>query len=488
MARYFIKTFGCKVNQVESDELHAALDSIDAYSVDFLEDADFVIVNTCTVTGEADRKVRKELRKAARIESVLAVIVTGCSAVLLQKELRALDEKIFVLADRSEIPAFIARMSEAMFLPDVYGRLSAEEADEQCSGQLTSSSLRSVRKSVQGTVSLTPLAFSHCCGAHNHSQRVAERPEHRSSTSSATPSKIAESGNNVLERGRVRVAVKVQDGCESFCSYCIVPFARGACSSVGADEVVGRVRELAGLGVKEVVLTGINLGNYSDGDCSGIAALLGRLQVETDIYRVRLSSIEPRDVADELLEFMRPSVEGSKPLLCEHLHIPLQSGSDYVLGEMNRSYTAADFRELVRRIRQVNPHTAITTDIIAGYPCEDEEDFQQTLDLVQEINFAKIHVFRYSSREGTAAASLKPLDPQQIKQRVQKLQELADQQSANFKQQLTGKKLELIIETVNTSTNTATGTTREYLRLTLPSKNYNPGEIITFEFHPTPNP
>jgi len=420
VARYYIKTFGCKVNQVESDELHAALALIDACNVDSLEEAEFVIVNTCTVTGEADRKVRKELRKAARTENVLAVIVTGCSAALKKEELREIDEKVFVLAARDEIPAFIARMTEEWVF--------ADEVD-------------------------------------------AERPEHPASTSSAALAK------------RVRVPVKVQDGCESFCSYCIVPFVRGACLSVPADEVVGRVHELANLGVKEVVLTGINLGNYADGECSNLAALLGRLQAETDIYRVRLSSIEPGDVAGELLSFLRPSADGSMPLLCEHLHIPLQSGSDYVLGEMNRRYTVDDFREIVRAIRQVNPHTAITTDVIVGYPCEDDEDFQQTLDLVQKIGFANVHVFRYSPREGTAAASLMPLDPQLIKQRAQRLQELADQQAADFKQQLTGKKLEVIIETVDDALGVANGTSREYLRPSLPvdslPKNVQAGDIVT---------
>ncbi|MCL2526366.1 MAG: tRNA (N(6)-L-threonylcarbamoyladenosine(37)-C(2))-methylthiotransferase MtaB [Coriobacteriia bacterium] len=394
MARYFIKTFGCKVNQVESDELAEKLAAMGAQSVDSALDADIVIVNTCTVTGEADRKVRKELRKLARFPQVAAVIVTGCSAVLLKDELEALDEKITALPTRDVIPAFMAEFSQVL-----------------------------------------PL--------------VTFDDENISSSSSL--------------RKRIRVPVKVQDGCEDFCSYCIVPFARGGCTSVPADQVIERIEMLVVTGTKEVILTGINLGNYQDQSGGDLAALLRRIQSETDIYRVRLSSIEPRHVSDELIQIL---AEGS--LLCEHLHIPMQSGSDYVLGDMNRQYSAAEFKQLIERIRDAAPQTAISTDIIVGYPSEGDDDFEQTLELVRELNFAKIHVFRFSPREGTAAARLKPLNPRVVRQRAQALQELADLDALRHYDNLAGAMVEIIVEDIDLTAETFVGTTRQYLHLKLP--------------------
>jgi len=399
-ASYFIKTFGCKVNQVESDEVHATLSGRRMVSAATAADASILIVNTCTVTAEADRKVRKELRRLARQPNTSVVIVTGCSAVLLKEQLEELDQKIKVIADRDKISDYIFQLAET------YG-------------------------------------------------------EH-------FPSSFADTK-------RIRVPVKVQDGCEDFCSYCIVPFARGACTSISSDDIVARIQALAETGTKEAVLTGINLGNYE----SGIPVLLSRIQRETDIYRVRLSSIEPRHVTDELLAFMK--FAGDKPgLLCEHLHIPLQSGSDYILSEMNRKYSVDDFCAVVKRIREACPHAAISTDVIVGYPGEGEDDFRQTLELVREIGFAKAHVFRYSRREGTAAALLEPLDPHIVKWRAQALQEQVDMDALRYLESRKGKELEMVVEAINKDAGTISGTTREYLRLTRPHTNQRPGDLINF--------
>jgi len=410
MARYFIKTFGCKVNQVESDDLYAALAKRGMQSVSAAVEADIVIVNTCTVTGEADRKVRKELRKAARLPNVTAVIATGCSATLRKDELEELDEKITVLSDRENIPDYLSAYSESL---PIIARLEYD-------------------------------------------------------VPSALP--------------RIRIPVKVQDGCEDFCSYCIVPFARGACTSVDADEVIARIQALAEGGTKEVILTGINLGNYNTVGASSLVELLHRIQKETDIYRVRLSSIEPRHVSDELLEFLKPLSDGSHTILCEHLHIPLQSGSDCVLGDMNRNYSVDEFRRLVQRIRAANPNTAITTDIIVGYPSEGDDDFAQTLELARELGFAKIHVFRYSPREGTAAARLRPLNSNLLRKRAQILQEQASKDADVYLESRRGEELELVIEAIDEDASTITGTSREYLRLTVPATegrlDGQPGDLI----------
>jgi len=419
MARYFLKTFGCKVNQVESDELFEALEHIGAQRVANLMEADFAIVNTCTVTGEADRKVRKELRKAARFPNVVSVIVTGCSAALLKDELEALDEKIQVAPDKKDIVTALSKHSDSVPV-------------------------------------LTDLNDSN-------------------TQKSATAQK------------RIRIPIKVQDGCEDFCSYCIVPFARGKCSSVSADEIISRIKSLADTGTKEVILTGINLGNYSDVDTNttSFTALLKRIQAETDIYRVRLSSIEPRHLTGDLLDFFAES-----ELLCEHFHIPLQSGSDYVLGDMNRSYSANEYRQVVESIRKIKPHTAITTDIIVGYPSESDDDFQQTLELAKELQFSKTHIFRYSPRTGTAAERLKPLHPRTMWQRVDTLQRQAVADEVRYYDSRLASEVELIIEefTEYDDVPHVKGTTREYLRLDLPveslsadAQDVQPGDILQLE-------
>ncbi|MCL2680502.1 MAG: tRNA (N(6)-L-threonylcarbamoyladenosine(37)-C(2))-methylthiotransferase MtaB [Coriobacteriia bacterium] len=416
MARYFIKTFGCKVNQAESSELADILKAAGLQQTSILSDADAVIVNTCTVTGEADRKVRKALRRAVRTDRVQTVIATGCSAVLLKAQLEALDAKITVIADKSDIPAALAAVVDA---------LPAAEHDQN-----------------------SPVSL----------------PD--------TPSTTAPSAGK-----RIRVPLKVQDGCEDFCSYCIVPYARPTLQSVSAKAVIAHINQLVQKGSKEVVLTGINLGNYSDsgtdGGAADIAALLRRIVAETDLHRVRLSSIEPAHINDDLLELL-----AAGDFLCQHLHIPLQSGSDAVLGDMNRRYTAADYQQLVARIRDVAADTALTTDVIVGYPSESDQDWQQTLDLVRTVGFARVHVFRYSSRQHTAAAQLTPLNPRVLARRARELQDQADLDALRYQKQRIGSMVEAIIETIDCSTQRAIGTTREYLRIALPATDLSLGDVV----------
>ena len=422
MPRVFIKTLGCKVNRADSDDLSARIAEAGGECVQSAAEADVVIVNTCTVTAEADRKVRKELRRAASLDTVRQVIATGCAARLHGDELEALDSKIVVLTDLSEmLNGIFAVRSKCSSRPRPANLcyLPAEEDLKSCTAE------------------------------------CSESP---------TP----------CRKLRVRVPVKIQDGCENFCSYCIVPYARGKCRSVPADEVVAKVRRLADAGTKEVVLTGINLGNYSDAGTGDLSALLTRLKQETALHRVRLSSIEPPQVSSELLAHLTCST-----FLCEHLHIPLQSGSDRVLRDMNRQYTSADFLKLIKKIREAAPRAAITTDIIVGYPTETEDDFAATLAFAQEVGFAKTHVFRYSPRPGTPAAELTPLPAKVVADRARTLQDRADMDALTYKKTLRSKNVEAIIETIDHGSNIASATTREYLRLRLPAAGRSVGELLT---------
>ncbi|MCL2882379.1 MAG: MiaB/RimO family radical SAM methylthiotransferase [Coriobacteriia bacterium] len=386
--RVYIRTYGCKVNQVESEELAARLVAEGHELVRDEDQAQLYAVNSCTVTGEADAKVRKGVRHAALLPNVEQVLVTGCAAVMHADQLRELSEKV-VIADR-------------------------------------------------------------------------------------------ETGNVPPALGSVfhtRVPVKVQDGCENFCNYCIVPYARGASRSAPMSELVSRVAALAAKGTQEIVLTGINIGRYHDLETgANLAALIRALHEQGGIHRIRLSSIEPPDVTDELCALLAEGV------LCEHLHIPLQSGSDEVLKAMGRHYTAAEFTAAIKRVRAAAPQAAIATDVIVGYPAETDADFEATYNFCQASAFSKIHVFRFSPRVGTPAATLPPLDPQMVAARAARLRELSTELAASYAQSQRGRTLEWVVERLDPLTDQATLTSREHLSMRISAADHVQGELLSLPF------
>ncbi|MBQ3328857.1 MAG: MiaB/RimO family radical SAM methylthiotransferase, partial [Eggerthellaceae bacterium] len=325
---------GCKVTRVEIDAAAAELIAAGA-RMDEDGNPDVVLVNTCTVTGEADKKTRKAVRQALKSYPGAQVLVTGCAAVMNPAWFTDLDERIHVVPK-----------------PQL-----AQQAWE-----------------------------------------LAGYPLH----SFAPISDNAGSVPHLLRTGgvfRTRVGIKAQDGCNNACTYCIVHVARGTSRSVPFDEVVADARAHAAAGVRELVLTGINLGAYDDGG-RRLPELLEALLEACPESRLRVGSVEPCDVDDALIELMA-AADGR---ICRHLHLPLQSGSSRVLAEMNRPYDAAFFADLVKRLRSAMPSFALSTDIIVGFPGETEDDFAQTVELAREVRFGKIHVVRYSKREGTPAA------------------------------------------------------------------------------------
>ncbi|MDO4182389.1 MAG: MiaB/RimO family radical SAM methylthiotransferase [Coriobacteriia bacterium] len=336
---------GCKVNRVETDQAAALLLSR-GFAETPLDQASVVLVNTCTVTGEADKKTRKAVRHALRENQAAEVIVTGCAAALMPEVYACMDPRVQVVP-KAELLAF---------LQDRY-----------------------------------------------------QAPAH------------AQPAVRFQEGFRTRVGVKVQDGCNNACTYCIVHVARGPARSVPVEAVEREVVQLAGAGAKEIVLTGINLGTYSsehDGCTWDLAALLQQLLRRTAEVpsgpspRFRISSIEPCDIDDRLVDVM-VAADGR---VCRHLHLPLQSGSSKVLHEMARPYTAEDYANLVERLRAALPQLALSTDIIAGFPGETEADFAETLQLARACRFMKIHAFPYSQRTGTPAAERADQVPAAVKQ------------------------------------------------------------------------
>ncbi len=342
---FCIVNLGCKVNRVESDAACAVLLEGGGLATS-AEDADLIVVNTCTVTGEAEKKTRKAVRRALRDNAHAPVLVTGCACAIDPEFYEDLDERIQVIP-KSQLYDVLAKANTV----------------------------------------INPL------------KRVGE----------GFPT---------------RVGVKVQDGCDNACTFCIVHFARGHATSRPSREVIDECVALAQAGVKEIVLTGINLGSYYERTNHNVPALyleglLRQLLEATENLhapdeppcRFRISSIEPADMSDSLISLLA-TAQGR---ICRHLHLPLQSGSDKVLHEMARPYDASFYMQLVEKIREANPFVSLSTDVIVGFPGETEDDFQATLDICASCGFSKIHVFPYSRRAGTPAAARADQVPAEVK-------------------------------------------------------------------------
>lgn len=405
--KYAVVNLGCKVNRVESDAFASSLDAHRAKNCD-AADADLIVVNTCTVTGEAEKKTRKAVRGALRANDRATVIVTGCAAAIDKDTFLAMDPRVRVMG-------------------------KAELASSIDAG-----------------------AWGLDAAAHGPALPVGEGY-------------------------RTRVGVKVQDGCNNACTYCVVHVARGKATSVDPREVVRQCRALASAGVKEIVLTGINLGSYrwrdeGTGEATGLADLLRMLLEETaDLHkdgeypvRFRVSSVEPRDVHDDLIEVLA-TADGR---VCRHLHLPLQSGNSKVLREMHRPYNAEHFEAIVANLYERVPELSLSTDIICGFPDETEEEFEDTLRVARTCRFSKIHVFPYSKREGTpAAARIDQVPPGVKADRAQRLRDLGDLLRDNEREARKGTRELAVVEEEGVAL------TESYFEVPAP-KNAKAGEMI----------
>lgn len=374
-------TLGCKVNQYESAGILEALEERGFSVVPFGEAADCYIVNTCTVTGRSDCQSRQLIRRAARANPGASVIVTGCYARIAPGEIQKIRGATHIVEHKASIPDLIARIAGG----------PAEEAWRD-----------------------TP-AKGAPCELH--------------------PRKFP---------GHTRAFLKIQDGCNAFCAYCIVPYARGRSRSLPETDVRGRLRELGGAGYREIVLTGIHLGAYGRDlrPAAGLLDILRGVEEERPVERLRLSSIEPGEVTDGMISFFRTST-----LLCRHLHIPLQSGSDDVLRRMGRPYDAAFFRDRLERIWRAVPDMAIGLDAMAGFPGEDEAAFSRTLRLIEDLPVAYLHVFPYSDRPGTAASAMPgKVGEKEKKLRAAQLRDMGKRKRSDFAARFVGKTVSVLIE------------------------------------------
>jgi threonylcarbamoyladenosine tRNA methylthiotransferase MtaB len=376
--RVAFKTLGCRLNQYETDALVTDFNEAGYELVGFDDSPDVVVVNTCTVTNQSDQKSRTVISQAARKNKDAVVVVTGCMANNFREKLESQENITFVVENN--------------------------------------------RKS-----SILTLVDAHFSGEILHPNQLPQdvfRYE------------------PVRKSLHTRSAVKVQDGCDNFCTFCIIPMVRGRAVSRPVEEVLESVRKTLENGFKEIVVTGVNIGRYEDGESRFEDLLEKILEVPGD-FRVRISSLEPDGFGDRFVELF------ANPKLMPHLHLCLQSGSDKTLLRMRRMYDVEQFRKTITQFRAVYPEFNFTTDIIVGFPGETEEEFSETLDAVKEFNFSHVHTFKYSVRKGTRAERLENHIPEKIKtKRSAQIRELSEENKRCYYQSLIGTTQEVLVEKV----------------------------------------
>lgn len=374
---------GCKVNQYESEAI-AELFAEKGYEIVGIdEEADVYVINTCTVTNFGDKKSRQLIRKVKRQNENAIVAVVGCYAQTAPQELMKVEGVNLVIGtkDRAKIVEMVEHYDISRGVENHVTDIMKERVFE-------------------------PLSI----------QKLANR---------------------------TRAYLKIQDGCSQYCSYCIIPYARGPIRSREPQEVLAEVRRLADNGFKEVVLTGIHVASYGkDRRDTSLLEILRQVHEVEGIERIRFSSIEPNVVTEEFAQAI-----AELPKVCDHFHLSLQSGCDKTLKEMNRKYDTEKYRQAAAILRKYLPHVALTTDIIVGFPGETEEDFQASYDFAKEIGFAKIHVFPYSPKRGTPAAARKDQLPNAVKsERSHKLIALSDRMAADFLREYVGQDVAVLYE------------------------------------------
>ncbi len=374
-------TLGCKVNTYESNALMNLFTAEGFEIVDETQIADVYIINTCSVTNSADSKSRKMINRAIKLNPEAVICVMGCYTQTNPESLKI----------------------EGIDL--ILGNGNKSRAVELVKEKLNNRDSKKVEiLDILSTIDYEKLeatSFDH-----------------------------------------TRAFVKIEDGCDNFCSYCIIPFARGPVRSKQKDEVLAELSKIADMGYKEVVLAGIHTGRYTSGKNYKLSDLLKDIiMFIPKLERIRLSSIEINEIDDDILELMSKS-----KIIADHLHLPLQSGNDTILELMNRRYDTEFFLNKVNQIRNIRPNISITTDVIVGFPYETDELFNQTKEFIEKINFSELHVFPYSMRKNTLAANMPQVDGNVKKERVKILLELSDKLKNNYYNRFINEKMDIIIE------------------------------------------
>ena len=418
---FYIHTLGCKVNSYESFALSEELKRRGCLPTSKKENADILIINTCSVTGKADAKSRQHISSLRKASPNGILLVMGCHSQGHAEECASLGANIVLgSSNRHKAIGYIeAFAKDRKTIIDVKANVRHEEYEEL------------------GTFSF---------------------------------------GDNA------RAYLKIQDGCDNFCSYCHIPFLRGNSRSRRPGEVIKEAAALSEKGYKEIILTGIHLGAYGKDIGDGkylLADLIENILKEVpDLFRLRISSIEESEIDDHFISLL-----AKYPQIVSHLHIPLQSGSKTVLERMKRKYDTEGFLAKLAKIREARPGIAITTDVIAGFPLESEQEWQETLAYCARCQFAEIHVFPFSMRPKTFAATMPDLSPAIKKARVAELLRLSKKMRLDYEKQFYGQSLEVLFEDFDATAHIAYGHTSNYLKVGVPSDKPRHGEItfVTYD-------
>ncbi len=427
MPSFSIENFGCRATEADAAALRRELLASGLTLADGHATAEVVVLNTCTVTAAADSQARDAVRKIHRANPAARIIVTGCYAQRAPGDLAALDGVALVVGNshQSQIPGLIGDL-----------KASPQRTDFIPLARLSNDAMALARGPAK---ILTGDIFA---------QTDLNIPIGRAAEAVPTD--------------RTRPILKIQDGCNNRCSYCVIPFVRGRSRSLAPDAVIGEVRGLVNAGTREVVLSGINLGSYGRdlAPRAALADVVRRILDETDLEQLRFSSIEPQDVTEDFVALV-----ASSPRLAPHFHVPLQSGSDRILRAMHRWYRAAHYAERVRLIRRLLPDAAIGADVIVGFPGESDADFDMTAQFIAALPFTYLHVFSFSERPGTAAANLEGRVPAQaIRERARALRALGQEKAAAFRATQSGRTLRALTLARNDEDSTE-ALTRNYLKV-----------------------
>lgn len=411
MKKVALHNLGCKVNSYETEAMQEMLEKAGYEIVPFREGADIYIINTCTVTNIADRKSRQMLHRARKMNPDAVVVAAGCY-VQTQAGKEAQDSCIDIVLGNNKKKDIVTVL---------------EEYEREKAGML-------------------------------------EDVEDISRTKEYEPLNLTRTGDHT------RAYIKVQDGCNQFCTYCIIPYARGRVRSRSLEDVAAEVHSLAENGYREVVLTGIHLSSYGidfDGE-RHLLDLIRTVHGEEGIMRIRLGSLEPGIITEEFAEAL-----ASMPKMCPHFHLSLQSGCDATLKRMNRRYTSAEYYEKCCILRKYFDNPALTTDVIVGFPGETEEEFRESLEFVDRVNFYETHIFKYSRRAGTKAADMDGQVSEQIKtRRSARMIAMGEQKRRAYEEGFIGKEVEVLVEEPAEIDGKVmrVGHTKEYIKIALDRK------------------
>ena len=404
-------TLGCKVNQYETNAMTQQFIEKEYEVVENTQKADIYIVNTCTVTNMSDRKSRQMLRRVKELNKEAIVVACGCYAQVAKEELEKIEEINLVLGnnEKKDIVEYVEKY--------IKNQISKKTQEDKRYIEIKNAKVQQTTKTQKNI--------------ETQIEDVMNQKE------------FVEFGDITFTE-KTRAVIKIQDGCDRFCSYCIIPYARGRVRSRKPEHILSEIRKIAKEGIKEVVITGIHIASYGKDFKQEyrLIDLLEEMNTIEGIERIRLGSIEPLLITEEFISRLEKLSK-----ICHQFHLSLQSGCDETLKRMNRRYTTEQFKEITKLLRNTFEDAILTTDIIVGFPGESEEEFEKTYEFLKEIKFYKMHVFKYSPRKGTKAAVMpNQIDGNKKEERSRRLIELSNKNEKAYNEQYVGKEVEVLFE------------------------------------------